>query len=680
MSERYVKTCILVLAVGLGVGAGAKWLSQSSALSNQWRALPFGPLPGASSAAATPDAVELPTIASLELLIRDKLEVRAELLITEALKPCPTSHIEKLCRQYASDDTKRSLQLWSVLVQELAARDSEKALAIALNDPTAPVPEAEISRHFRQLVASNPDAAIAQMRALERGHLRDIIGKAIVEPLYQESPTVALQFAIAERIADPLAGLLEKYPESIPLLAAALRDNQQFASLQQVFAREWGTFDADAALDWAQTLKSGSSGQITSDLLTTISYKDPLRAFDQMAETSFAYRNLSLLEEMIPRMMQRDFEATLSRLTALSVSQNRWYAFTLMAELLRDDPLKAAAVAGALEDDGPLRRHFEEKVNPPVPPTTESLAGTRPSGVQEDQITTLLFTLAEETRFDDGAKFIGSLPGSPLNLYGIEQFARQWAGSAPQKAAEWASTLEVEGYRKSALAGLIDIWGYADAAAAAAFASELPDDATGQHIKARIAGLWAQQKPLEALQWAAKESERTLLSAANIAAMNEPVAVAGQFSQLFSYADDLSSDAAVTVASQVAENWAKLDPTASLTWVQNLPQGRARDEAESFTLRVWAALDSHAASEAVTQMPVDRRDPAATGLVQAIAATDPEAAWEWSMAIEDEEWRKRALDTLIWNWQKSDPERALERIVESSLPAKIKANLTERLK
>ncbi|MCB1094490.1 MAG: hypothetical protein KDN22_02825 [Verrucomicrobiae bacterium] len=681
MRTRYIHLCVLVLAAGLGTGA--KWTSLRCTAIEHPDAHEDSRLSGPPTLIESlKTSTASPSIESLELLIRDKFELRAELILTDTLKSCPMSHLEKLCRQYAQRKgyAGHSSLLWSSLVQNLASRSVDKAVAIVLEDPDTPIPEAAVLERFQQLVASDPAAAIAQMRTLRPGYLRKLFGIAIIDQLYEESPISALEFAAAEDIDLTIQRLLKKFPESIDQLASAIRGNKQLASLKQDFALAWAEMDAEAALDWALTLKGSDHREIATDILSRIAYEDPLTAFDRMAEMPPAFHQLNLLQDVIPRMLNTSFEATLSRITALHGSKSRWYAITRLAELLRDDPGKAVAVAEALQDDGPLLRHFEKEIMPPLEVTSESLAGTRPGGPGDNLIRELIDNLAEKTRFDEGVAFIESLPGAPENLYGIEQFANQWAHLDPQKAADWASKLEVEGYRKSALTGLVDTWGASDPAKASIFIDGLADDAIGRQMKVQFAGVWAQKQPLEALQWAAEQDNRTLARAATTAAVKTPVEVAGQFSQLFPDAAKLASDTAVAVASAVAENWSRLDPSASLTWSQELPDGRVRDEAESNSILGWAKWDSRAASEAVAQIPEDRRDPAAAGLAQGIASTDPDAAWAWSMAIQDSEWRDRALQNLMWNWRKSDPDRARERIGESALPAEIKENLYQRLK
>lgn len=686
MSRRCVQVFLLLVAVGLG--AGARWYSQVN-LSRNLSDLPTSGVAQKEDPLAQDSEarVVLPSIEFLEQLTKDTFEPRLQLLVHDALEPCPTSHVEKLCRRYGRRDRalRKSWSLWSSLVEVLSARSPEKAVALALENLETPLPEKAVLNHFRDLAASDPTAAIVQMKAIQPGHLRDIVGRAIVEQLCQESPVAALEFAVAEDVRHPLSGLLKKIPASIGQLAEALRDNEHLASLRRPFATEWGELDPTATLDWAMGFTGAGKREIVSDMLTRISYTDPLGAFDRMAAMPSASHTLNLIQEMLPRMIAADFDAAVSRLLALPANQSRWFAVTRMAEMLRSEPVKAAVVASALDGDGPLLRHFQEKIRPPEVATPESLAGMRPRGVRDNQIKGLMLKLTEEKRFDEGAAWIESLPGAPDNLHGIREFAQAWAKSDPQKVADWAAQLQVEGYRKTAIEGLIEIWSKSDPATASEFIEGIADDAIGRDLKIRFAESWAYQDPLKALRWAVDlpfngEDSRALVRTAGAAAYKNPDQVAGQFSELFPSAEDLLSDTAVDVAGKIAESWSRLDPSASLTWAQQLPAGRLRNEAEATAIYGWAKLDSRAASEAVAQIPDDRRDPAAAGLVQGIATSDPDAAWEWSLAVQDTEWQNRALESLMSHWRAADPDHAREKIADSSLPADVKENLYLKLK
>ncbi|HWB03979.1 MAG TPA: RNA polymerase sigma factor [Verrucomicrobiales bacterium] len=125
--------------------------------------------------------------------------------------------------------------------------------------------------------------------------------------------------------------------------------------------------------------------------------------------------------------------------------------------------------------------------------------------------------------------------------------------------------------------------------------------------------------------------------------------------------ENLRREATSTLAAGMAGN----DPEAAVRWASSLQTGR--DTALETALGVWVHQDSFAVSAWAAKLPAGvERDIAAHALVHAVAASDPDAAWEWAMGISDPDRRAAAFSHAFKAVRSQDQQRAQQFL--ASLP------------
>ena len=164
----------------------------------------------------------------------------------------------------------------------------------------------------------------------------------------------------------------------------------------------------------------------------------------------------------------------------------------------------------------------------------------------------------------------------------------------------------------------------------------------------------------------------------------------------------------------VAWEWYKKDRAAARQWMLSLPEGPARDVAlmslrDGLTmdrridfqnlmdlyLRIsdtrvrtelldsdsflWCYQDRASATQWMQSLPAGpNKDSVAKGMSRALAANDPQAAFDMASGIDDFKLRTTALKNVVEQWSKKDPAAATQWIKNSALPQEVKTQLLQR--
>ena len=72
------------------------------------------------------------------------------------------------------------------------------------------------------------------------------------------------------------------------------------------------------------------------------------------------------------------------------------------------------------------------------------------------------------------------------------------------------------------------------------------------------------------------------------------------------------------------------------------------------------------------------KDLVAKGIIRALAANDPQAAFDIAAGIGDSDLRTTALKNVVEQWSKKDPAAATQGIKSSSFPQEVKTQLLPR--
>ena len=155
---------------------------------------------------------------------------------------------------------------------------------------------------------------------------------------------------------------------------------------------------------------------------------------------------------------------------------------------------------------------------------------------------------------------------------------------------------------------------------------------------------------------------------------------------------------------------ARKDPDAAIQWMLSLPEGQTKDlalksisqgmynnpqaawylasvigdedirnQAKRYVVWYWFLRDRPAASQWMQSLPVGpNKDLVAKGIVRALAANDPQAAFDIAAGIGNSDLRTTTLKNVVEQWSKKDPAAATQWINRSTLPQDLKTQLLQR--
>ncbi|MGE5214424.1 MAG: hypothetical protein ACM3NN_12120 [Nitrospirota bacterium] len=239
---------------------------------------------------------------------------------------------------------------------------------------------------------------------------------------------------------------------------------------------------------------------------------------------------------------------------------------------------------------------------------------------------------------------------------------------------------------------LVSNWSQLDPAAASRFIDQMADTKKDRayelayRARSDIAYNWATLDPSAALEWAARQDGKN----------------SGYYPELYDYvirgwcrkdinsasayvAQHLDSPSAEQSASSVVTAMFNLNVEDARDWINQLPQGSARNEAESRMASLWSAKDPSSAANWLATLPVneqtnlagriaarwvdnnwtdasrwiatltgDARDEALAAAVNRNEAT-PIDSLSLALSIGKEEMRNDVIENFIRNWAATDP-------------------------
>jgi hypothetical protein len=128
-----------------------------------------------------------------------------------------------------------------------------------------------------------------------------------------------------------------------------------------------------------------------------------------------------------------------------------------------------------------------------------------------------------------------------------------------------------------------------------------------------------------------------------------------------------SQDFAAPALAALAGQLARESGPQAIAFVEGLPAGEARNEAETVAIRQWAREDAQAAGEWLVAQPQVSNDTLATYARQ-VVRQDPAAALEWAQAIDNPAQQLRTTIAVGQTWFREDPAAAGAWANASGLP------------
>lgn len=209
-------------------------------------------------------------------------------------------------------------------------------------------------------------------------------------------------------------------------------------------------------------------------------------------------------------------------------------------------------------------------------------------------------------------------------------------------------------------------WGTLDPAGALAWLNNQPNSAIKEKQMDGLMTAWVKTDLPAAAEYARAHLDGTIKSeshvalAANHLAANDPQAALAYIQTL---PEGTAKQFAQTMA---ATRWAYLDPAAAAAWVSSLP---AEDQgAAAGVIAMWAPQDPQAAGDWMNTLQGDARDSAISAYSANLAPRDPGTALGWAQSIANPEIRTATVEALVQQWRERDPTRATDWINRSQLP------------
>jgi hypothetical protein len=259
----------------------------------------------------------------------------------------------------------------------------------------------------------------------------------------------------------------------------------------------------------------------------------------------------------------------------------------------------------------------------------DNLKNLAPGTISAEIAQTLLHTgLSKWASVDAaGAARFLDLNGREVGPSAWQVVAERWAMLDPAGALAWVNKQSNAAIKDKQMDGVMTGWMKADLPAAAEYARA--------HLDGTI------------------KSESHVALAANTFAANDPQAAIAYIQTL---PEGTAKQFAQTMA---AAKWAYLDPAAAAAWVSSLPAEEQGAAAVS-VVAMWATQDPQAAVTWLNTLQGDARDSALSAYSANLAPRDPGTALGWAQSIVNPEIRTAHVDELVRQWLDRDPTRATE--------------------
>jgi hypothetical protein len=201
---------------------------------------------------------------------------------------------------------------------------------------------------------------------------------------------------------------------------------------------------------------------------------------------------------------------------------------------------------------------------------------------------------------------------------------RRWTESSPMKAANWATSLDSDDQRETALKAVAAAWAEQDLPSSLLWLERLPTGPQRDLIAGAISYEAARSNPLAALKLATELPT-------------------GQSR------DDL--------VGRAIREWSATEPAAAADWSLGITDTNLRQKSIAEIAVAWASKDpSSAATFATTHLPPnDTLSRVAVEIIQQWAASAPANAAAWANSFPDGDLRNTALHQIISTWADSSP-------------------------
>ena len=124
-------------------------------------------------------------------------------------------------------------------------------------------------------------------------------------------------------------------------------------------------------------------------------------------------------------------------------------------------------------------------------------------------------------------------------------------------------------------------------------------------------------------------------------------------------------------AQSVALTWIAFDPAVAVPWLMENTMQTERANIIELATSIWVQSDANATAKWLATLPKGKdSDLGVATLARNIVAIEPETALGWAKTIDNLTTRRLTMIDIISQWRVREPERAVEALQASGLPAK----------
>lgn len=242
---------------------------------------------------------------------------------------------------------------------------------------------------------------------------------------------------------------------------------------------DWSPEERFRAMAWAGSLESGNPRDIAIQALANAAQQDSETILNWLLGLPESQGKTQALLTAIRQIARSNPFRAAQLIDTLGKAQPALQAMTLdvLNQWLTKDIPAASAWAGRLPP-GPMRDQAYGQVARVLAATSPEAALDWCKAIETDRMRewTTAEVVAQWANKDQAgaAKFLTTLPAGPAFDMAVMRFAGSMAAKAPQDAIRWVETMENSDMKRGAMHMILGQWINQDAAAAGAWASQMP--------------------------------------------------------------------------------------------------------------------------------------------------------------------------------------------------------------
>ena len=277
--------------------------------------------------------------------------------------------------------------------------------------------------------------------------------------------------------------------------------------------------------------------------------------------------------------------------------------------------------------------------------TLESVWLAEPEGAKTDLALQLLRRWTERAP-NVAAEWIAGRVESAAQMDGVKTVASAWAGSDPIAAGQWVRQLPGE----QRISGIVAV-GYEGASTKPAeslwLAAELAPGSMRDDLIEHVVREWVAVNTNTPLAWAQQLPQSSLReqvfgsAAVSLSEIDPPAAARLALEEL---SEGKRRDDVVV---SIVQRWAQQDASEAAEWVLSFPEGQLREHALENLVQLWAGKSLQQTAEWLGELEEGRaRDIAIGAYSQLLAPSAPRVALVWAETISDAEQRQREIKLI----------------------------------